>query len=279
MLETLIPAGLKIAEGFLNRSAAKDANEKAAAERAADRQAQFDYATKGIQWKAADARKAGLHPLFAMGASTTSFSPLAIGTPQSEGMGSALSDAGQDISRAISATSTNTGRATAYTEAAQKLSLENASLQNQKLASEIAKLNANANPAPPSVNQRYLVEGQGSTALTDLIKDKPMERTPSDPLTPSSEPGAIPDVGYARTQTGHAPVPSKDVKERIEDSFLQELMWAVRNQLLPSLGRNLTPPSTSAGKDRYWAYDPAMQEYRAARGMKRTMFGRSPIFD
>lgn len=36
---------------------------------------QKEFAQKGVQWKVEDAKKAGLHPLFALGANTTSFAP------------------------------------------------------------------------------------------------------------------------------------------------------------------------------------------------------------
>jgi hypothetical protein len=38
----------------------------------ANQQMQYDFAQKGIQWKVKDAKKAGIHPLYAMGASTQS---------------------------------------------------------------------------------------------------------------------------------------------------------------------------------------------------------------
>lgn len=48
-------------------------------------------------------------------------------------------------------------------------------------------------------------------------------------------PGAISDIGFVRTATGYMPVPSQDVKERIEDGPL-EWVWMARNQILPHLG-------------------------------------------
>jgi hypothetical protein len=39
---------------------------------------QKEFAQKGVQWKVEDAKKAGLHPLYALGANTTSFSPVPV---------------------------------------------------------------------------------------------------------------------------------------------------------------------------------------------------------
>lgn len=40
-------------------------------------QQQREFAQKGIRWRVSDAKKAGIHPLFALGANTASFSPVA----------------------------------------------------------------------------------------------------------------------------------------------------------------------------------------------------------
>ena len=50
------------------------------------------FAKKGLQWKAADAKAAGLHPLFAMGAPTMSFTPNPV-------TGSGVGDALQTMAR------------------------------------------------------------------------------------------------------------------------------------------------------------------------------------
>jgi len=60
--------------------------------------AQKQFAKKGIQWRVKDAKAAGLHPLYALGAQIPSFSPVMDAT------GSHLAQMGQDISRARKAT-------------------------------------------------------------------------------------------------------------------------------------------------------------------------------
>lgn len=58
---------------------------------------QREFAQSGIQWKVQDAKAAGVHPLFALGASPASYSPVVSQAPQM------IADAGQNISRAAMA--------------------------------------------------------------------------------------------------------------------------------------------------------------------------------
>lgn len=64
-------------------------------------------------------------------------------------------------------------------------------------------------------------------------KDVPLKRTGDG--GPQESYGAISDIGWARSETGYYPVPSLDVKERIEDGPM-EWHWLLRNQVLPHLG-------------------------------------------
>lgn len=273
MIGEILSAGASLLGGFLNRSAAKDAAAQQQANFDRNIQMQQDFAQQGIRWKVADAKAAGIHPLFALGSSGASFSPVASTIGADTSMGTAMANAGQDLGRAINSTRTQSERVTAVSEAAQKLSLDKMSLENQLLASQIAKINQSMTPSFPASNDRFLIDGQGNAKVTgieppkSLIQEKAMERAPSDPGRPFSEPGAITDVGYARTaQGGYAPVPSKDVKERIEDTLIPELLWAIRNNVLPAFGFNEAPPRVPvpAGYDR-WKFHPFKMEYRPVR--------------
>lgn len=106
---------------------------------------QKEFAQQGIRWKVADAEAAGVHPLYALGAQTHSFAPVSVG---SSNMAASLSSMGQNVGRAIHATSTQPERASAYQEAAQTLQLDNMALQNQILASRLAGLRQTQS-APP----------------------------------------------------------------------------------------------------------------------------------
>lgn len=90
----LISGGLGILGGKLSDDAS-------ASEAAKNRALQREFAQHGVRWKAEDAKRAGLHPLFAMGAPT--MSP-AVSMPDVGGVGRGLAQMGQDVSRSIAAT-------------------------------------------------------------------------------------------------------------------------------------------------------------------------------
>lgn len=94
--------------GILDRNSASDARHDDAVQRDIDRQLQKDFAQQGIRWKVDDAKAAGLHPLYAIGANTTSYQPVSIGG--SSGGGSTYSDMGQNIGRALQAQQTSEER-------------------------------------------------------------------------------------------------------------------------------------------------------------------------
>lgn len=97
-----------------------------------------------------DAVEAGIHPLYALGAPTTSFSPISIGSVGASGMGQAVANMGQDLSRAIDATRKPDEKAAAYNSTVAALNVQRLGLENELLASQIAKLNqAGGGPAFP----------------------------------------------------------------------------------------------------------------------------------
>lgn len=73
------------------------AADQAKSEAERNRSAQREAAQSSIQWRVADAQAAGVHPLFALGASPASFSPVHSGAPE------AFARSGQSFGRAISA--------------------------------------------------------------------------------------------------------------------------------------------------------------------------------
>jgi len=247
MLGNIISAGANIVGGILGSNDKKK-----------DRQLQKDFAQQGIRWKVADAKAAGIHPLAALGAQTMSYSPVSIGGPS---VASGLAAAGQDISRAVNATRGGGERLDAYTKTIQDLNLRRMGLENDLLASQIAKINtAGTPPAMPGTGDRYLVEGQGNSPL---VSTNSQQRVASAPEAGSQEPGAITDTGYARTPTGWAPVMSKDVKDRLEEDLIGMLAWNVRNRLAPTLDAHGGNPPAGFQKDGdMWVYSPIHQEYR-----------------
>lgn len=161
MLGALIGAGSSLIGGLLTRDAQSKANDAALADKERDRELQKQFAQNGIQWKVSDARAAGIHPLYALGANTVSYSPSSVGLVPETGLGTGMAAAGQDLSRAINATRSAGAREDAYTKTMQDLTLQKAGLENEYLASQIAKLRASLNPPMPTLSTVPVPEASG----------------------------------------------------------------------------------------------------------------------
>lgn len=140
LLGAVIGAGASLIGGAMNNSAQAAANraniaatEKANAQNLA---AQKEFAQQGIRWRVEDAERSGIHPLYALGAQTPSFSPsFQAGHTEAGRPGDGLSAAGQDIGRAVSSTLTQPERA--YNQAMMTLQMERGALENELLRSQI----------------------------------------------------------------------------------------------------------------------------------------------
>ena len=99
MLDKIVSAGSSLLGGLFGNDDAKK-----------NRELQREFAQNTVQWRVEDAKKAGLHPLYALGHTGASYNPV------SSPMGQAISDAGNAISKGVS---------NAYEKELQKLNLEN----------------------------------------------------------------------------------------------------------------------------------------------------------
>lgn len=214
MIGSLIGAAGSLIGGLFGKKSA----EKQAAQNI---KMQKQFAQQGIQWKVEDAKKAGIHPLYALGAQTHSFSPVSVGDP----LPGAIADMGQNIGRAVdSGRTTNERFATRLGE----LSVQRAELENTKLASEIALLQQ-PGTAPAPLTENPIVPGQ---AVTHTKPDQSVVLTGN----PSQDPAINPELTLIRTKNGYSPAPSENFKKLTEDNLLLEVPWSLRNQILPSLG-------------------------------------------
>lgn len=151
MLSGLISAGANLIGGILGKKSA-DADREAA--QAANRQnvrLQKEFAQNSIQWKVEDAKKAGVHPLYAVGAPTSTYTPSSIGGSSGNPLGEGMAAAGQDIGRAMLAGSTQTTRNAAYEEQVRALTLTRMDLENSLLTANIAKARAQLPPPIPEI--------------------------------------------------------------------------------------------------------------------------------
>lgn len=239
MLGALIGAGASLLGGIMGNKA----NEKAGKQNAA---LQREFAQNSVQWKVEDSKKAGIHPLYGIGAQTI--------TPQASFVGdtslpTALADVGQNIGSAIDRTRTAPQKLNAVAQTAQALELERAGLQNDFLRTQIAEAKARTiGPAFPAAVDPYVIPGQGDSG----VKSVPLERINSAHGHPFAEAGPVTDVGYTRTHTGGlAPVYSKDAKERLEDDYLGMLAWNLRNRIVPSMTLGAAGPRPPGHKGFY----------------------------
>lgn len=102
-----------------------------------------EFAQNGIRWKVEDAKAAGIHPLFALGGNTATYSPGAI---PAANPGVDFAQLGQNIGSSIDNTRTASER---HSARLQELQLERAELENAQIRSQIALNNANRTPPMP----------------------------------------------------------------------------------------------------------------------------------
>lgn len=197
-----------------NQNAVGDANANNAA-------LQREFAQQGVRWRVEDAKKAGIHPLFALGAQVTPASPSFVGDTS---MGSAMASMGQDLSRAMHSTRTRGERLTSQMEGLQleRASLENELIRSQIAGSKMAILNqAGGNPPLPTLDD---------SGRVDVLDSK---RTSTMPFDSSTEAAVSPANKAFINRDGSVVMwPSADAKQSIEDTpYEWEHVW--RNRVAP----------------------------------------------
>lgn len=116
--------------------------------------------------RVAAAKRAGIHPLFALGASTTQPSGFTVGG-DSLSSGEMYSDMGQNIGRAVGAALTGGDRQQVVMN---DLQIENQSLQNDILRQQIARMSAPGTPPPmPGLGGNSFMPGQGVEVVPNKV--------------------------------------------------------------------------------------------------------------
>lgn len=160
-----------LAGGRMSSEATREANAAAIADKERDRELQREFAQSGIQWRVEDARRAGISPLAALGGSGALYNPSPIAIAPDTGMATAVASMGQDIGRAVNATRTADQRTEAFVKTTQDLQLKRMGLENDLLASQIAKLQSSMNPPMPA--------NAGTTAPVGPIPQGDFEKRPA----------------------------------------------------------------------------------------------------
>lgn len=246
MLGALIGAGATLAGGLLNRDAQKQ-----------NIKLQKQFAQQGIQWRAADAKAAGISKLYALGANTTSYSPVSVGG----GIGDAISAAGQNVGRAVDATAGPAGRAGHLATELATVQIEGAKLDNeirrqQLLSNVVTRTQPGQPPAINATETTPVVPGQGNSGM--VLK---REIAPSLEGQPWRSFGVTPEVDMWRTTHGFAPEVPQQLGEAQESQPLSAAQWFLRNKILPSMdeSRRTYPYPAPEGKE--WVFNPIFGEY------------------
>lgn len=271
MLGSIIGAGASLLGGVLGSNKAEKAQQREYA-------AQKEFAQSGIQWKVADAKAAGIHPLYALGANTVSYSPQSVGDG---GLGSAISGAGQNIGRAIDATRSGSAKTEALASTLATVQIEGAALDNDikraQLNSALATNRPMQTPNMPGVDDRYMLPGQGNSPLATSGPKIEFEKkiAPADRSNPHMEAGQVPEVQYARTPTGWAPTMPQSISESYENDWIGGWQWQARNKYAPGLGAsNFTdnpywrPPPIPLKHGEKWHYNLGVGEWQIRQGFR-----------
>lgn len=228
-------------------------------------QLQREFAMNGVRWRAEDAARAGIHPIFAMGSGGAAFAP-----PQAVGGGNQISaspvpggssgggspgvpsfqnpmagfaNMGQDLGRAITATMTARERQSDQINFMEvqrhQWARERHDMDMAIAASRLALLNQPANSRGGFPGH----EKGGAMGNTGLVEKKPLEiAVGSSPSSPSVGPGQ-PGTEWRVTGSGIAAFPHRDLNID-EMSSPGYASWMIPNKVEPFFERNpaMKPP-------------------------------------
>jgi hypothetical protein len=215
-------------------------------------EAQKEFAQNGIRWKVEDAKRAGIHPLYALGATTQGYSPTS-GYTGDFGISDAAAQFGQGFERAQQAKMTKEERErqevrdaiqdmAALEDLNQKrrmndaqIRLANSEIFRNFALSTNALRNTGLPPAMPG-GSGGVIAGQGNSYATGQTTPEISSVVTSEKGTPSVQAGSPPDVRFYRTISGgRAPLPTEDAGDAMDAALGAGLQWSFRNNLVPWL--------------------------------------------
>lgn len=258
-----IAAGSSIAGSALSFFGGQSANAQAAANSQMQADLQRELATRSeylqqlfasnqLQWRAQDARNAGIHPVFAMGAQPIQASGHSGGISPTQPVNSmeSFGRMGQDIGRAAIAVMDHEERKEALAINKERLALDSVrqvseidrtNAEAEYFRSQSARLRGQVGPSFPALGGSSPGGGRSGDAVTSRFgtyESDPLKVTTANPLTPSVGAGpAGPVVQFNWSTTGALqPFPAQGVK--VEDEFMAPLMarWLFTEVLPSNLG-------------------------------------------
>lgn len=237
---------------------------------------QREFAQNGIRWKVEDAQRAGIHPLYALGANTQSFNPIPIG----DGGGGIIADMGQrlgqDIGRAIDSTRTRGERATAAAISLKQAELqtENMKLQNDILKADLASRVSRmaGNPPMPAGGSRVSsnpLSGQGNLPLP--VDRENQVQVKGDPTNAARLAAPTASIIFSRNDDGSLTPQMANSQGQLRDDMditdPSVIEWWVRNRILP-VASGISAPSKKvhplpSGYE--WTWNPFKQAFYPAK--------------
>lgn len=186
---------------------------------------QRQFAQKGIQWKVKDAREAGVHPLYALGAPTIPFQPSSVGNDYSY-----LGKMGQNIDRAIAVNKSKEERS--IDARIKEEQLKGIRIENMHRLKSLNDSYGGNSPAVPHVrsvtpNDDGVIEG-ANTGSNSGVEYPPVIKTPTTNAEAGASPGASPALQVVNMPGGGKQVYlSKTLQEQFEDGVTAEFQKAL----------------------------------------------------
>lgn len=192
----LLAAALGAGGSLLAGKMGTDSQEKANRENIAF---QKEFAQHGIKWRVQDAEDAGIHPLAALGAQTTSFSPSSVG-----GDYSYIDKMGQDISKLVSRFDIRAKNRQEIEDKKQLEELRHMELINMGLRKDLDGSSPDSRTDPMVDPSKVVVQPSQPTAMGN----------------PGIAAGIYPMMKYTQAPGGWIfPTPQQDIQELISEGM------------------------------------------------------------
>lgn len=214
---------------------------------------QEKFAKEGIQWKVADAIKAGIHPLYALGASTNAFQPVHAMFERTPSPGRAFSNLGRNMGNSLY---------NFVSKISKKKDLEtirNMELQNDILELEKQKQMKDFMSVTARLRSDGVIEGQNDSIGVDYQNRQTVMQA-----TEGIQPGIGALENYDRDSNGYLWLKAtQENQEMLESSWFDQFKY---------IGYRLS----KAGKAVYYYYNPNSKEAKNHRQAIRTVRPPAP---
>jgi len=226
--------------------------------------AQKEFAQYGLRWKAEDARRAGLHPLAALGSQTQSFSPISVGNPLSGVLDAANS--GANLYNTFKGLTAEEDYMQLLNIAQAKEKLKQMKLESQGMENQLQQQQNTPNVNYGStIDEQFGVVGTGRAQAVNPQTGQPIPITgykfKENEIPYSSqiglEAGVTPMERYAIDVDGNMHrVPSSELEETMEsDAFTQLKYAAMRGSRWAKNLYGYFQSGDGAREYRKWLYD------------------------